>query len=181
LSVDVSNPWGDYSTNGSTLLDAFDGTWYQTSYEWFLQSTLNPEVFCFNPFMAYVDKTGADGIENNTLESFMLISPIIKQSKREESGSWFIAGFVPNLTMVSSAGRRGQKGRNYSKSAAVHDYHRCLGVILQPLKDTQRLCPALNHQRGDQVKCLRTVTPLAGVVGDGKSHDTLACRKGDYG
>jgi hypothetical protein len=41
LSVDVSNPWGGYSTNGSTLLDAFDGTWYQTSYEWFLQSSIH--------------------------------------------------------------------------------------------------------------------------------------------
>jgi hypothetical protein len=144
LSVDPQDPWGCYSTNGVTLKDAHDGTCYRTSFDQFFQSTPNPENYCFSPLMGYIDKTGTDGIEKNSLEPWMWISTCIRQGKREDSRSWFPGGFVPNLTMISAASRRGQKGRQYTKSAAVRDYHRCLEVLLQPLKDLQRNRPVLS-------------------------------------
>ena len=138
LSVNSSDPWGAYSTDGEILMDAHDGTCYQVSVKQFLESTPNPENYCFSPLMGYIDKTGTDGIEKNSLEPWMWVSTCVRQSKREDSKSWFPGGFVPNLTMISAAARRGQKGSQYTKSAAVRDYHRCLEVILHPLKELQR-------------------------------------------
>jgi hypothetical protein len=143
LSVDSSDPWGGYTTNGDILMDAHDGTCYCTSFDHFCQSMPNPENYCFSPLMGYIDKTGTDGIEKNSLEPWMWISSCIRQGKREDSQSWFPGGFVPNLTMISAAARRGQKGRQYTRSAAVRSYHRCLEVILQPSKDLQRDLPIL--------------------------------------
>ena len=50
---------------------------------------------------------------------------------------------------------------------------------MQPLKDLQKDAPAMYHRRGDQIKYLRTVSPLLGVVGGNKNHDTFTARMGD--
>ena len=181
LSVDLCDPWGKYKTEGNTLADAHDGTFYGMSVDQFYEETPDPFNYCFSPLMGYIDKTGTDGIEKNSLEPWMWISTAIRQNRREDSGSWFPGGFIPNLTMISAASRRAEKGKQYTKSASVRDYHRCLNVILQPFKDLQRTRPLMYFRQGDQVKKLRMACVLAGVVGDNKSQDTLSCRISDYG
>jgi hypothetical protein len=181
LSVDTVNPWGEYAPDMKTLKDAHDGTWYRSSYKLFSESVDDPSLYCFSPLFGYVDKTGTDGIEKNTLEPFMLISSTIRQGQREDNRNWFPVGFIPNLVMISAAARRGMKGRAYSKSAATRDYHRCLQVLLEPLREMQKNHPPLRFRRGDQIKRLRMVCPLAGIVGDNKSQDTLGGRVADYG
>jgi hypothetical protein len=181
LSVDPVDPWGGYSSNGTALDDIHDGIWYQSSYQAFCEQTPNPEKYCYSPLLGYIDKTGTDGVMKNALEPWMWISTNLKQTKREDSSCWFPGGFVPNLTMISAAARRGQKGRTYTRSAAVRDYHRCLEVLLRPLKDLQRDSPGMYFRRGDQIMYKRIACPLAGVLGDNKSHDTLTSRMADYG
>jgi hypothetical protein len=181
LSVDATDPWGGYSHSADNLEDIHDGLWYQSLYQAFREQTPNPEPFCYSPLMGYIDKTGTDGVMKNALEPWMWISTNLRQSKREDSSSWFPGGFIPNLTMISAAARRGQKGRKYTRSSAVRDYHRCLEVILQPLKDLQKDRPAMYIRRGGQIMYKRIVCPFAGVLGDNKSHDTLTSRMADYG
>jgi hypothetical protein len=181
LSVNTSDPWGFYTKNGLILKDFLDGTWYPTTYELFRRSKVDLHNYILHCVIGYVDKTHGDGIEKNSLEPFMMTSAGAKQAIREDSKSWFCVGFVPNLTMISAAARRGQKGCQYTKSAALRDYHRCFQVLLQPLKDMQKSNPVLLFRRGDLVKCLRIVIPFAGMVGDNKSQDTLAARKVNYG
>ena len=111
----------------------------------------------------------------------MVTSPCLKQHVREDSKAWICLGFVPNLTLISAAARRGQKGSTYTKSAALHDYHRCLAVLLQPLIDLQFDNPVMAFRRGNLVCHFRIVCPFAGMVGDNKSQDTLAGRTVDYG
>ena len=181
LSVDALDPWGAYSPDASILKDMHDGRWHSTSHMAYCNRTVDHENFVFNPLLQYMDKTGADGIMKMALEPVMWISSCLKQNWREDSTCWFPGGFIPNLAMLSAAGARGRKQRKYSRSASVRDYHRCLEVLMQPLKDLQRDAPAMFHRRGDEIKCLRTVSPLLGVVGDNKNHDTLTARMGDYG
>ena len=181
LSVNVTNPWGGYISNATTLKDMHDGRWYQASYTNFCEHTPNHAQHVFNPLLQYVDKTGVDGIMKSSLEPMMWISSMLRQSMREDSSNWFPAGFIPNLAMISSAARRGKKGRKYTRSAAVRDYHRCLEVLMQPLKDSQQNPPAMYHRRGDQIKYMYTSSPFLGLAGDNLNNDTATGRMGDYG
>jgi hypothetical protein len=181
LSADASDPWSGYSSDATILKDMHDGRWHSTSYTAFCEQTPDHANYAYNPLLQYMDKTGADGIMKMSLEPVMWISSGLRQNWREDSSCWFPGGFIPNLAMISAAARRGKKGRKYTRSASVRDYHRCLEVLMQPLKDLQRDAPAMYHRRGDQIKYLRTVSPLLGVVGDNKNHDTLTARMGDYG
>jgi hypothetical protein len=163
------------------LQDFHDGTFYPESYALFLRSKTNLEDCCFNPWIGYADRTHGDNTEKNSLEPFVLTSSIIRQFKREDSKSWFCAGFIPNLNMPLAAARRGNKGRQCSKSAAIRDWHRCVQVSVQPLKDMQREKPPMFFRRGDRVKCARIESPFRAMVGDNKSQDTVAGRKADCG
>jgi hypothetical protein len=158
-----------------------DGRWYPSSYTKFCEQTPNHAQYVFNPLLQYTDKTGLDGIMKSSLEPMMWISSMLEQSMREDSSNWFPGGFIPNLSMISSAARRGKKGRKYTRSAAVRDYHRCLQVLMQPLKDLQSNPPAMYHRRGEQVKYMYTMSPFLGLVGDNLNHDTATGRMGDYG
>ena len=181
LSVDATDPWGGYVSDAATLKDMHDGRWYQASYTNFCEQTPNHAQHVFNPLLQYGDKTGLDGIMKSSLEPMMWISSMLRQSMREDSSNWFPAGFIPNLSMISSAARRGKKGRKYTRSAGVRDYHRCLEVLMQPLKDLQRNPPAMYHRRGDQIKYMYTSSPFLGLVGDNLNNDTATGRMGDYG
>ena len=134
LSVDASAPWGGYSSDVGVLSDIHDGSWYQSSYKAFCEEAPEHGKYCYSPLIGYIDKPGTDGIMKNALEPWMWISTNIRQNKREDSSCWFPGGFIPNLTLISAAARQGQKGRVYSRSAAVRDYHCCLEVLLQPLR-----------------------------------------------
>jgi hypothetical protein len=178
--VDALDPWGGFPSEGDVLEDIHDGSWYQTSYQSFRERTPNHSDHCFHPLAGYIDKTGTDGVMKNALKPWMWISTSIRQNKREDSTSWFPGGFIPNLTMISAAARRGQKGGSYSRSSAVRDYHRCLEVLLEPFKELQIEQPAMFFRRGDQIMYKRIACPLCAVFGDNKSHDTLDCRMADY-
>jgi hypothetical protein len=65
--------------------------------------------------------------------------------------------------MTSAAARRGNKGRQCSESAAIRDWHRCVQVIVQPLKDMQREKPPMFFRRGDRVKCARIESPFGAM------------------
>jgi hypothetical protein len=175
LSVDSSDPWGGFSSDGNLLEDIHDGRWFQSSYQNVLDQTPNHTNFCFHPLAGYIDKTGTDGIMKNALEPWMWISTNIRQNKREQSTGWFPGGSIPNLTMISAATRRGQMGCSYTRSATMHDYHRCLDVLLEPLKDIQRDQPGMHFRRGEQIMYKRIFCPLGAVFGDNKSQDTLTC------
>jgi hypothetical protein len=116
----------------------------------------------------------------NALAPWVRISTNIRQNKREDSNSWFPGGCIPNLTMISAAARRVQKGRTYTRRAAVRNCHWCLEILLQPFKDMQRDQPTMFFRRGDQIMYRCIACPLSAVFGDNKSHDTLACRMADY-
>jgi hypothetical protein len=133
LSVDALDPWGGYSSVGGILRDIHDGRWYQSSYKAFCEETPNHGNFCYSPLIGYIDKTGTDGVMKNTLEPWMWISTNIRQNKREDRSCWFPGGCTN------------------SRSATVRDYHRCLEVLSQPLKDLKRDTPFMYIQRGDQI------------------------------
>ena len=58
----------------------------------------------------------------------------------------------------------------------MRNYHRCLSVLLEPLKECQTTNPPLLFRRGDEVAKYKILCPIAVVIGDNLSNDHLAGR-----
>ena len=181
LDVDPNDPFGDPDLNRNRLTEMHDGRWFRETYKQFLSSVEDPKQYLFTDLAIYADKTGTDRIEKNSLEPVVAFCPLLKKKVRENTNSHFILGFIPNLTTSSSALRRGRSQRQGSKSMSARDYHRCLEVILAPLKELQRSQPVMFQRRGDKIIRAKIYCQIAGAVGDNKSNDMLTARICDYG
>ena len=113
-----------------------------------------------------------------SLEPLVCTSTILNQSARQSEKNWFVIGYIPNLEHTSSAKRRVSKLKQKNRSLSVRDYHMCLRVLLEPLKDLQSQNPVMKFRRGDQVAHYRIIAPVATVLGDNLSSNKL-CGKMD--
>ena len=181
LDVDPEDPFGAPNLNRNRLEEMHDGLWFIESYYEFLSSVEDPNEYIFSDLAIYADKTGTDRIEKNSLEPVVAFCPLLKAEVREQTNAHFLLGFIPNLSTSSSALRQGRSQRQGSKSLSVRDYHRCLEVLLAPIKELQEKQPVMYHRRGDQLKRARNYCHISGVVGDNKSNDMFSARVADYG
>lgn len=181
LDVDPTDPFGVPPHHPNRLKEMHDGRWFRESYQDFLSSVDDPCKFVFTDLAIYADKTGTDKIEKNSLEPVIAFCPLLKKEVREHTSAHFLLGFIPNLSTSSSALRRGRSNRQGSKSMSVRDYHRCLEVLLSPLKVLQECQPLMYHRRGDVIKYARNFCRISAIVGDNKSHDMFVARIADYG
>jgi hypothetical protein len=181
LDVDPTDPFGDPPLHPGRLEEMHDGRWFKDTYRDFLSSVERPHEYVFTDLAIYADKTGTDKIEKNSLEPVIAFCPLLKQFARESTSAHFLLGFIPNLSNSSSALRRGRSNRQGSKSMSVRDYHRCLEVLLSPLKKLQERKPIMYHRRGDLIKQARHFCSISAFVGDNKSHDMFVGRIADYG
>ena len=136
--------------------------------------------YILDALMLYIDKTGTDRMQRNSLEPLMFTSTILSREARENSRNWKPLGLIPNLSSKSSAIRKTNKTRKGSKSSGVRDYHRCLSVLLAPLAKCQRERPEMTFRRGNFVKKARVICPLAVVVGDNLSNSNLCGKVMNY-
>jgi Plavaka transposase len=128
---------------------------------------LETDQYFLCPLILYVDKTGTDKIQKATLEPLVCISATLNQETRQNTMNWFIVGYLPNLEQSSKAKRSKNTKANSS------DYHRCLEVLLKPLKEMQRTHPPVTFRRGEQLCTYRIICPIASIVGDNLSQDKL--------
>jgi hypothetical protein len=181
LDVDPSDPFGPPDLDRNQLEEMHDGRWFKESYTEFLDSVSDRTRYVFSDLAIYADKTGTDRIEKNSLEPVVAFCPILRKDVREQTSAHFLLGFIPNLSTSSAALRRGRSQRQGSKSMSVRDYHRCLELLLAPIKKLQESQPVMYHRRGDEIKQARNYCCISGAVGDNKSHDMFSARVGDYG
>ncbi|KAG9288567.1 hypothetical protein G9A89_003270, partial [Geosiphon pyriformis] len=111
--------------------------------------------------------TGTDGIQKSAMEPLVCTSANLKQSCRNDAKNWIVLGFVPNLELTSSATRR----NNPVDSAA--DYHHCLSVLLEPLKQLQKEMPVMSIRRGRFLRDYHIIAPVATIIGDNQALDKL--------
>jgi hypothetical protein len=160
-----------------------EGRWARNTYKYFTDEVCagQKDKYIFQPLSVYVDKTGTDKIEKNSLEPVMVVSSLLTGSAREDTSNWFCLGFIPNLHAVSSAQRRHQKGKADHKSMAIRDYHRVLAAILGPLAKIQREMPVMAHRRGRYFQNRKTYCPVSAILGDNLSQNTQSGRMANNG
>jgi hypothetical protein len=172
-NLSLPNPHNVWS---SLLVDPVDyssttkSTWYRDTCQIHHQK-LSTGKYMLHPLTLYIDKTGADGVMRNTLEPLVCTSNMLTYKARNDSSNWFVLGYIPHFDDSSNtaAGKGGKKG----KSVSVRDYHRCLSVLLEPIKMLQKEASELLFRRGAETAPFRIICPIATVLGDNLSNNKL--------
>jgi hypothetical protein len=133
----------------------------------------------FFPFDIYLDKLGKTaGITSSCGEPILMTTLLLKSSVREDSSSWCLLGFIPDLEKTSLAKKKQEAQRKHEKGRNQRNYHKCLRQILEPIQHSMVQRFAMYVCLGDQLRYLEIVPVLVMVQCDGKSGDTLVCRYG---
>ena len=165
---DLENCWQSSIAPGippghTTVIDS---SWYCDTVATYA-SLLATGQYLLHPLILYVDKTGTDKIMKASVEPLVCISAHLNQQTRQNTLNWFIIGYLPNLELSSRAGRR------LTTQNSSADYHRCLRVLLEPLKQMQHDMPVMTFRRGRCLCPFRIICPIATIVGDNLSQDRL--------
>jgi hypothetical protein len=162
-----------------------DGDWYKETCQQisdYMESIGSTEAWICLAIIGYVDKTGTDAYQRYGVEPFLFTLAILNRMARGRDNAWRVLGFVPDLDLKSSSSKKRYRNTKLGKGRSVRQYHACLSKILDSFSSSQQM----NVRRtayiriGDKVKRVRVFTPLAFVIGDGKSNDTLCGRYGGH-
>jgi hypothetical protein len=179
LVVTPDNPYGKYIPPDNRYNEINSGDWYRRTFDEKVKDPDNESLLCLK---IYIDKTGCDPmLQRHGLEPVMFTFTIIKRQVQHDCiKAWRHIGFIPDLDQrpksesaysSSSDARRGRSNRNY---------HRCFHTLMKPLYELQKTGMKVLLRIGDHVKPVHAHLPVAVIIGDGKSQDTLCCRVPHY-
>jgi hypothetical protein len=170
-----------------------DGTWYKAAVKEHINRTpITPpadledtntqiEVDRFIRFLItlelYTDSTGTDQKESFSLEPVLMSTGLLHSEFAGMPASRFIVGYIPCLSNLKSSAAQAKKHSTVGGFGSnVRDYHKCLGILLEPLVLAQKKPPLMTVVLGDQVRKVRVVLLMGPILGDGKSQDMICCR-----
>ena len=179
--LDLPNPQIPFSSEPSgpfAFSSLTSSIWYHSAYHQ-RSEQLSPSRAILHPLVLYIDKTGVDGIMKSTVEPLVCTSAILSQEQRQDPKNWIVLGYIPNMDNLKS--RPGHLHSQWSPpcSTTIRDYHRCLAVLLQPIKALQHKAPILKIRRGDSVRPMHVHCPIVSVLGDNLSQNQLCGRVGN--
>jgi hypothetical protein len=129
-----------------------------------------------HPLCFYIDKTGADKLQKNSLEPLVCTSSLLTAEARHDPRNWFVVGFVPNLELTSTARRTNETSKKRGKSSHARDFHNCLAKLLVDLLKLQRGKQVMLFRRGKEVGKFRIRCPISTVLGDNLSQNKLCAK-----
>jgi hypothetical protein len=179
-NLDLPNPAEPFSSlipegSPSTFVGFQHSDWYRRTSESH-NAVLREGQHILHPLLLYVDKTTVDMYGRYSVEPVMITSTLLSEKAREDFTNWITLGLIPNLKSFSSAENSLRRNRVCGMSITERDYHLCLQTILEPLIALQREQPVFRARRGDLVGDYRHILPIAAVMGDNLSSDTLCAR-----
>ena len=162
--------------------DVHTGRWYKRTVEMVKKRYPGAGVLVA-PILLYTDKTGTDIMQRNPLEPVMVTTTLLNRKARNQWTSWRVLGFMPDLEAKSSAAKLRGNSTQKGVGRSLRNYHKCMAAILESMVKVQGFngVPVKMHLRcGEYVQERYVVFPVAYVMGDGLSQDTVAGRKKNY-
>ena len=172
---DADAPFRPYRPKDGILDEVLDGTWYRDT---LFRMDIGPEEserFVL-PLIGYVDKTGTDKYNRYSLEPFSITTAVHRRKVRYGQNAWRIIGLIPDLELKSKVSKQ-----TAPKGVSNANYHECLAEVLRGLSELETKGFEYFLRLGDRVKRVRIICPLAFIIGDAKSGDTLCSRYAGYG
>jgi hypothetical protein len=156
------------------VFEVLDGLWYQI-YDKFMVKDPSTE-FCVS-INLYVDRSETVTFQHYSFEPLIMICLLLNNKTRNRKTSSRVLALLPNLEGKSSAVKTSTRTKQSNKG--IHNYHKCLSVALESFKKVQ--CEGgmrMFLPLGDDVRIRLLRVPLAFVVRDVKSQDTITGRYG---
>jgi len=182
----VINPldrFGKFGQSGDDALDELvTGDWYDRTYlhaQSIVSSSMHPkDPFMVIPIILYTDKTGLDAYNRIAMEPVLLMLGILNRRARNKDRGKRLLGYIPDLDLKSTAEKERSRQTEHGKGRSIRNYHKCMSVITDDIADSQGYSRRVVGfvRIGDQVMLARLFFPLAFVIGDGKSSDTIVGR-----
>ena len=187
LAVNQADPFGRFP-KGSPLDESISGSWYQDASDNMvkifgesLQTEEGVPVLLF-PLCIYLDKTGISMLQRHGLEPVMVSSLLLNLKARNQTDrSWQHLGFIPDLDQKSRASKARERSTAAGKGRSCRNYHSCLQVVLASLIELQQ-ANGFAHMvtLGNVTRYVHLYCPVAFIMGDTKSQDSLCCRVAHY-
>jgi hypothetical protein len=154
-----------------------DSRWYSETYKNIRASwTPGDGSFLICSLVLYIDKTGMEQINKSTpVKPLVCTSALLNQEQRQDTNNWIVLGQLPNLNQLLGGTSRGNLPFP-ARSSKTRDYHRCVAVLLQQVKQLHQLKSPLIVRRRDKVAPMRFLCPIISVIGDNLSQNTLCGR-----
>ena len=103
--------------------------WYSQTYDQCITDPNTQFLLCLE---AYVDKTAKSaGITSYAGEPFLLSAMHLKKSVREDSSTWFVQAYLPDLEVGSSAKKQQCSSRYLTRGTYNCNYHKIMDVVLK--------------------------------------------------
>ena len=137
--------------------------------------------FCI-PIGLYIDASETVVYQRYSFQPLIMFPLILTSKARNYPKSSRVIALIPDLEANSSAVKKQNKmGDRYNRGLSMRNYHMCLSVALESLKRVQRNGGFVTHLRlGNDVRKRMITVPVAFILGDAKSQDTLTCRYGPH-
>ena len=162
--------WG-YHSSSDQLSELPHGQWYQRTLSDFeTKHGIDASQYQFLPLIGYNDGTILSKMH---IEPVVIVPGNLTQSAREDISNWIMLGFVPNLHAQSGYVKGGSKKKSGGRSMHIRNYHHCLHILLQPLKELQAKQSKMWFRRGDDYRMYCVYAPIACWIGDNKAADEL--------
>jgi len=187
LAVNATDPFGRFP-KGSPLDESISGSWYQDAFDNMvkifgeqLQTKEGVPVLLF-PLCIYLDKTGISILQRHGLEPVMVSCLLLNMKARNQTDrSWRHLGFIPDLDQKSRASKARERSTAAGKGRSCRNYHSCLQVVLASLIEMQQANGFDHAVTLGNVTCyVHLYCPVAFIMGDTKSQDSLCCRVAHY-
>ena len=176
LVVNPENPFGMYIPRSGRLGEVLSGSWYKRTYS---ESIKTPLLQFLLVLILYQDKTGISAVQRHGLEPVMFTFANFKEEFRNQcESSWRHLGFIPDYKQMYSQDEL--KTNQSSKGRNARNHHKIQRVILEPLVQLQKGLFQAFITIGNMARYMHVLTPVAFIIGDTLSQDTLCGRVPTY-
>ena len=172
LVVDPNDRWAYYKRNSCPHLqeEIQDGNWFQNIIQ---NIDSHPCPVEENDFVfgiqGYIDKTGTDAYQRNSVEPFVFTLTILSNQLRNTSKYWRVLALLP-----SSVCQTQKKKQVFG--ASVRNYHIALRAALKEFGELQKNPPTVRLRLGDEFNMVRARLFWINAIADGLANEQLVGR-----
>ena len=176
VNADRWLPYDNPNTN--SIYEVLDGRWYKETVS---KSITDSNKQFLIPIGLYIDESQTVTYQRYSFQPLIMFPLILNLKSRNKATSSRVLALIPDLESKSSAMKDTSKGTQAKKGMAIRNFHKCMDVALDSFKKCQKAGGADCFLRlGDEIQLRQCIFPLAFVLGDAKSQDTISGRYGGH-
>jgi Plavaka transposase len=180
INNNPNNPdekWLPYKNNSGTVYETLDGKWYQ---DYVTKTNIDIHKNFVIPIGLYIDASETVTYQRYSFQPLIMFPLILNLQARSKLTSSRVIALIPDLEAKSSAVKAYSKMTQSKTGMAIRNYHSCMNVALKSLIKAQTKGVDCFVRLGNDIRYKNCLVPVAFILGDAKSQDTLCGRYGGH-